>query len=97
MTDEEMQKVMEFIVGQEMKSSVKIDALADAQQGADARWTRSEEGIRVLLSIAEIHERDIEPLGEKIAAVSENGHATDERLNALIHVVERRVSEGRNG
>ena len=84
MTDEEMQKAMEFIVGQEMKSSAKIDALADAQQGADARLTRSEEGISVLLSIAEIYERDIEPLGEKIAAVSENGRATDERLNARL-------------
>ena len=84
MTDEEMQKVMKFIVGQEMKSSAKIDALADAQQGADARLTRSEEGISVLLSIAEIYERDIEPLGEKIAAVSENGRATDERLNARL-------------
>lgn len=60
-------------------------------------WTRTEEGIRVLLSIAEMHERDIKPLGEKIAAVSESGRATEERLNALIHVVERQISEGRDG
>ena len=64
---------------------------------SEERWTRTEEGIRALLSIAEIHEREIGTLGENIAAVSENGRATDERLNALINVVERQLSEGRNG
>lgn len=64
---------------------------------SEERWTRTEEGIRALLSIAEIHEREIGTLGQKIAAVSENGRATDERLNTLINVVERQLSEGRNG
>jgi hypothetical protein len=59
------------------------------------RW--SSEGIRALLSIAEIHEREIGTLGKQIAQVSENGRATDERLNALINAVERQISEGRNG
>lgn len=64
---------------------------------SEERWTRTEEGIRALLSIAEIHEREIATLGERIAQVSENGRATDERLNALINTVERQISEGRNG
>jgi hypothetical protein len=64
---------------------------------SDEEWTRTEEGIRALLSIAEIHEREIVTLGEKIAAVNENGRATDQRLNALINTVERQISEGRNG
>ena len=115
MTNEEMQKAMEFIVNQQAQASAKIDALSEAQKEAletqrqaqkdaeerwrrsEERWTRTEEGIRALLSIAEIHEREIETLGENIAAVSENGRATDERLNALINVVERQLSEGRNG
>jgi septal ring factor EnvC (AmiA/AmiB activator) len=97
MTDEEMRKTMEFILEQQAQSSAKIDALADAHKGAEERWTRTEEGIRALLSVAEIHEREIESLGQKIAAVSENGRATDDRLNALINVVERQLSEGRNG
>ena len=103
MTNEEMQRMMEFILEQEAKSSAKIDALTDAQKGAEERWTRSEErwtrteeGIRALLSIAEIHEREIEGLGENIAAVSENGRAVDNRLAALIDVVERRHREGHN-
>lgn len=64
---------------------------------SDERWERTEEGIRALLSVAEIHEREIGTLSQNIAAVSENGRATDERLNALINTVERQISEGRNG
>jgi hypothetical protein len=111
MTNDEMQKSMAFIVDQQAQASAKIDALADAQKTAEERWTRTEEGIRALLSIAEIHEREIASLGqsvaavsdnsrktdERIAALSENGRATDERLNRLINVVERQLSEGRNG
>lgn len=119
MTNEEMQKAMEFIVNQQAQASAKIDGILEAQKEAqkeaqeswarneerwkesqerwNERWTRTEEGIRALLSIAEIHEREIESLGQKIGAVSENGRATDDRLSALINVVERQISEGRNG
>ena len=97
MTNQEMQKAMEFIVEQEAKSSAKIDALADAQKRADERWARAderwartEESIRALLTIAEMHEREISSIGAQT-------RATDERLNALINVVERHISEGRNG
>ena len=108
MTNEEMQQAMEFIVNQQVQASAKIDALSQAQKeaqetqkqaqkAAEERWTRTEEGIRALLSIAEIHEREIATLGQNIAEVSENGRATDERLNVLINTVERHISEGRNG
>ena len=56
----------------------------------DERWERTEDGIRSLLAIAEIHEREIGQLREA-------GLATDERLNALINVVERHISDGSNG
>jgi hypothetical protein len=108
MTNEEMQQAMEFIVNQQVQASAKIDALSQAQKeaqetqkqaqkAAEERWTRTEEGIRALLSIAEIHEREIATLGQNIAEVSENGRATDERPNVLINTVERHISEGRNG
>ncbi len=97
MTSEEMQKAMEFIVEQQAKTAVKldrlsetVDAIAVTQERNEKKWERTEEGIRALLSIAEIHEREI-------ATLSENGRATDERLNTLINVVERQISEGRNG
>jgi hypothetical protein len=88
---------MEFIVETEAKSSAKIDALAEAQ-------TRNTEGIGALLSIAEIHEREINTpahhvssLSRDIATLGKTTRATDGRLNALINVVERQVGEGRNG
>jgi len=101
MTNEEMQTAMNFIIEMEAKSSAKIDALAEAQKEdhkeaeerwkrADERWGRTEQGIRALLAIAEMHEKEITTLAE-------NGRATDDRLNALINVVERQISEGRNG
>ena len=52
MTNEEMQRTMEFIVEQDARSSTKIDALAEAQKRAERRWTQTEEGIRALLSKA---------------------------------------------
>ncbi|MDX6531355.1 MAG: hypothetical protein QOH41_3645 [Blastocatellia bacterium] len=115
MTNEEMQRAMEFIVEMAAKSSAKIDAMADAQkQGqkeaeerraaaderwarADERWARTEESIRALLSIAELHEREIQANTQLILSLGEQTRTTDERLNALINVVERQISEGRNG
>ncbi len=104
MTSEEMQKAMEFIVEQQAQSSTKIDALVETQM-------RTEVGIRALLSIAEIHEREINTIGHQVSSLSqeisnvgaeisnlgETTRATDGRLNALINVVERQISEGRNG
>ncbi|MDX6445958.1 MAG: hypothetical protein QOH71_3032 [Blastocatellia bacterium] len=108
MTNEEMQRAMDFIVEMEAKSSAKIDALAEAQkQGrqdaderwarADERWARTEGSIRALLAIAELHEREIQSNTQQILSLGEQTNATDERLKALINVVERQISEGRNG
>ena len=99
-----MQRTMDFIVQQQAQTSTKIDALTEAQ-------TRNAEGIQALLALAQIHEREIENLGHQIGSVSrdiaalsreigalgETTKATDERLNALINVVERQISNGRNG
>jgi hypothetical protein len=97
MTNEEMQRAMDFIVEQQAQSTAKIDALAEAQ-------TRNTEGIGALLSIAEIHEREINTVSHQVSSLSrdiatlgETTRATDGRLNALINVVERQISEGRNG
>ena len=51
MTNEEMQKALEFIVEQEARSSPKIKALADV------RWELTERRIRALLAVAMSHER----------------------------------------
>ncbi len=111
MTDEERQRQMDFIVSQQAQFAVNM-------QRSEEKWTRTEEGIRSLLAIAEIHEREISDLKESIRetseiaraaaetarsaaetarAASEAGRNTDERLNALILMVEKYLSERRNG
>lgn len=97
MTSEEMQKAMQFSVEQQAQTTVKmdrlterVDVLAVAQDRNEKKWERTEEGIRTLLSIAEIHERDIASQGKQILALGETTRATDDRLNALINIVERK-------
>ena len=92
------------MVDQQAKSSAKIEALIESQKESDERFKRTEEGIRSLLAIAEIHEREINTIGHQVSSVSrdvatlsETTRATDERLNTLINVVERQISNGRNG
>ncbi|HKZ02060.1 MAG TPA: hypothetical protein VJ180_07465 [Pyrinomonadaceae bacterium] len=106
-----MQKAMNFLIEQQAQTAVKLDTLAEKvdaltdrvdslavlQGRAEKKWERTEEGIRALLSIAELHEREIVTLGQQISTVSETTRATDERLNALINIVERHITEGRNG
>ena len=108
---ERMERQMAFIVEQQAQSEVRWAK-------ADERWARTEEGIRALLAIAEIHEGEFAELrasglrvdeklsalsdagraaDERLTALSEAALATDERLSVLINVVERQISEGRNG
>jgi hypothetical protein len=52
---------------------------AENQAKADARMTRNEESIAALLTIAEIHDNQFKE--------------TDERINALVNVVEKYISK----
>lgn len=108
MTNEELEKAIEFIIDQEAKSSAKIDDLIETQkQGqrdaderwarADERWARTEESIRALLAIAELHEREITSHEREITSLVEQTRSTDDRLNVLVNVVEQLISERRNG
>ena len=84
---ERMERQMAFIVEQQAQYEVRWAK-------ADERWASTEEGIRALLAIAEIHEREFAELREaglktdqRLNALSEAALATDERLSALINVV----------
>jgi hypothetical protein len=52
---------------------------AENQAKADTRMTRNEESIAALLTIAEIHDNQFKE--------------TDERINALVNVVEKYISK----
>jgi hypothetical protein len=97
MTNEEMRRAMDFMLEQQAQTAAKLDALTDTQKRGEEKWSRTEEGIRSLLAIAKIHEKEIQAQSQQIASLGETTKSTDERLNALINVVERHISNGRNG
>jgi chromosome segregation ATPase len=72
------------------KLSDTVDKLSGTVDQLSAKVDRTADGVAALLTIAEIHEREI-------TAVREAQTDTDERLNALINTVERYISERRNG
>ena len=97
MTEEEMQKKMEFILEQQAQFAVNIETLREAQQrtetslaqvaAAQVQMARSQAHMNEVVAVmAEAQERTDRKLAE-----------TDDRLNTLINVVERHISEGHNG
>jgi len=98
---ERMEMQMAFIVEQQAKYEVRSAKADERWAEADKRWASTEQSIRALLAIAEIHEREFEALreankdlGEATNELREAGRATDERLNVLINIVERHIIEG---
>lgn len=85
---------MAFILEQQAQYEVRSAEADNRWAKADERWASTEQSIRALLAIAEIHEREFEALREAGKELREAGRATDERLSVLINVVERHISEG---
>ena len=84
--------------------AAKVDGLVGTVDHLAVKVDRTADGITALLAIAEIHEREFNSLNESgqatadaIRARAEAGRATDERLNALLNVVEQMISERRGG
>ena len=75
MTDEERQRQIDFIIEQQAQLTATVGRLSE-------KVDRNADGIASLLTIAEIHDREIKE--------------TDERLSVLINTVERYITR-RNG
>ncbi|MDQ3686319.1 MAG: hypothetical protein M3430_12085 [Acidobacteriota bacterium] len=97
MTNEEIQKVMEFIIKQQ-------ESFAENMEKADSRMNRLEGAFVGLFNIVNETAKAQKGLTEtqkELAAsqkvLMEAQKNTDERLSVLINTVERYISEGRNG
>ncbi|HKQ52608.1 MAG TPA: hypothetical protein VJT74_09580 [Pyrinomonadaceae bacterium] len=111
MTNEEIEKTMQFILEQQAQFASNFQRIEEARARDAARITRLEESFQLLVQLAESHDErlvtlteaqirtneQIAAIDEQIAAINERTAETDERLNALIKVVERYISSrGRN-
>lgn len=79
----------------------KVDGLAGTIDRLTDKVDRTADSVAALLTIAEIQAAEIKDLTESTRALAnrqleseERGRRTDERLDALINIVERHISEG---
>ena len=97
----------QFSAGQ-AQFSADMQQLREAQARAEQKWENTANGINALLAIAELHNQEIQEIKELAKAQAEaqaeaqartdrQMAETDERLNALVNVVEKMISDKRNG
>jgi hypothetical protein len=86
MTDEDRQRTMDFIVEHQAQFSINLESLRESQGRTDA-------AVAQLTTQVQLIARQQEHINEVVAVMADAQQHTDERLNALIDVVEK----GRNG
>ena len=91
MTDEERQRAMDFIVEQQAKNSVDIEALNELYRKAEHRFDRDERILKLMIKAgrrARQHMREQDELWRRQhTELVESGKHTDRRLDALIDIV----------
>jgi len=89
------QRTINFIREQQAQFTLDMQQTREAQAQADEkwerRWGRTEEGIRSLLAIAEIHDREIKTLAEaqsaNVEAMAEGAAATVKAITAMAEAI----------
>ncbi len=97
MTDEEMQSTMQFILEQQAQFSVNIQQLGESVIKLEASVAIIGEKVEKLAESHESLQRLVGAIAVAQATTETNLRKTDERLNALITIVERHISEHHNG
>jgi len=94
MTNEEylrMKNMLGTVVERQVKTDEQLSRLTE-------QTARNTEGIAGLLALREMHEQEITALQRgtfaKFDEVAERFKDTDERINALINIVERYITKG---
>jgi DNA repair exonuclease SbcCD ATPase subunit len=93
MTNEEIQKTMEFILEQQAQFATNIQKLQEERVRDNSRIKRLEESFQLLVQLAQSTDTRLDTLESNMATLAEAQTHTDERLSALIDI----VREGRNG
>jgi hypothetical protein len=97
MTSEEMQSTMHFILEQQAQFSVNIGKLGESVIKLEAAVALLGEKVDKLAESHESLRRFVGAIAVAQATTETNLARTDERLNNLITIVERYISERRNG
>jgi predicted nucleic acid-binding Zn-ribbon protein len=93
MTNEELQKTMEFIIKQQESFSEHMEQLRESHAKGEARLTRLESAfVNLYNTVTEIGKAQ-KDLTEKVGELAESQAHTDQKLNVLIDI----LNEGRNG
>ena len=90
MTNDELQKMLEFVAQRQ-------EAFADNMDKAEKRMNQLERGFVSLFNVVTETAKIQKELAESQKEIQIQQAHTDERLSALINVVEKVISEGRNG
>lgn len=90
MTNEEMQKMLEFVAQRQ-------EVFADNMDKAEKRMSQLERGFVSLFNVVNDTAKIQKELAESQKELQAQQAHTDERLSALINVVEKFISDGRNG
>lgn len=104
MTNEEMQSTIQFIVEQQAQFMVNLQHLQEQMVRVEGSLEKLGESLEKLSESQEKFGESLESLHRLVGTVLEaqattevNLARTDERLNNLINVVERYISDHRNG
>ena len=108
MTNDEIQKRMEFIIEQQAQFAADIQLLRETQ-AADSKLLKEKHNsltealttvvgmIGKLSAAQERTDAQVAELADRMITLTDAQVSTDERLNMIIGMVERYFSDGRNG